>query len=91
MKKEEALKGVEHPSKRRRLDGGGRRADHSQVEEDLAHWIVHEREQYHKVTRKAIALRASQLINDPEFNASRGWVDRFLKRHCVLRARTTTR
>ena len=49
--KEATLKKEEHPSKRRRLEGGGRKPDHSQFEEDIVHWIVHERELYHRVTQ----------------------------------------
>ena len=55
------------------------------------HWIVHERELYHRVTRKAVAQRASELVNEQSLKASRGWVDKFLKRHSfVIRERTTT-
>ena len=91
IKKEATLKKEEHPSKRRRLEGRGRKPNHSQVEEELVHWIVHERELYHRVTRKAVAQRASELVNEQSFKASRGWVDKFLKRHgFVIRERTTT-
>ena len=89
--KEAAFRREEHPSVCRHLEGGGRKPDHHQVEEELALWIIHHQQQYHRLTRKAIAQRASELVNEQSFKASRGWVDKFLKRHdFVIRARTTT-
>ena len=32
-----------------------------------------------RVTRQSIALQGKQMIQDPDFQASRGWIDRFMR------------
>ena len=79
--------------KRCRLRGGGRKpllADDN-VEEQLAEWIMDQRANYIRVTRKSISLQANAIANKPDFKASRGWVDKFLRRFdFVMRQKTTT-
>ena len=78
-------------SKRFRLAGGGRTSAHPTMEEDLAQWVIKQRDGYHRVTRKSIAVKAVSLLNNPDFKARRGWVDNFLKRFdFVTRSKTTT-
>lgn len=78
-------------SKRQRLAGGGRKPAHEEMESQLALWIIDQRQQYFRVTRKSICAKATALANEPDFKASRGWVENFMKRHnFVIRAKTTT-
>lgn len=79
-------------SNRLRLSGGGRKPLLPEVEQNLSSWIISERENYRRVTRKAIASKATELANNnPDFKASRGWVDKFLHRNDFsIRVRTTS-
>lgn len=77
--------------KRQRLNGGGCKPHEANVEEELANWVCDQRKNYCRVTRKSISIKALSLSNNLEFKASRGWVDKFLKRNdFVPRQRTTT-
>lgn len=83
--------GEGHASKRQRLPGGGRKAAYDEMESELVLWILGQRQQYRRVTRKSICTKANTLANDPSFKASRGWVEKFMRRHdLVIRAKTTT-
>ena len=78
-------------NKKRRLCGGGKKPLLPEVELKLTEWIAVERAEYHRVTRKRIAAKAMELANYPNFKASRGWVDKFMRRNdFVIRQRTTT-
>jgi len=78
-------------SKRQRLPGGGRKVNNEEMEIKIRQWILDERSLYHRVTRKSICSKAIALANDPNFKASRGWVEKFMERHnFVLRSKTTT-
>ena len=66
--------------KRKRLRGGGQEAAHYDVESSLSDWVISQRENMHlRVTRQSIALQEKQMIQDPDFKASRGWIDRFMR------------
>ena len=65
--------------KRKRLRGGGQKAAHYDVESSLAGWVISQREKHLRVTRQSIASLGKQMIQDPDFKASRGWIDRFMR------------
>jgi len=77
-------------SSRKRLKGGGRKADDVEMEEDLFEWIVGMRQQNLCVSLGMIQLKARELSSSECFKASRGWLYRFLNRQGLsLRRRTT--
>ena len=80
-------------SKKRRLDGGGRKAALPDMEEELVTWIESLRAQNLRVTRSNVqskALELAQAEGTEDFHASDGWLQKFLKRHSFsLRRRTT--
>ena len=79
-------------SKRCRLSGGGRKPANVEGEEELADWIILKREQHLRVTCKMVAEKAKTLFGDtnPNFKASRGWLQKFFRRHNLsIRRRTT--
>ena len=84
--------------KRQRLEGGGRKVAHQELEERLKRWIIGKRELRERVSRKKIQREAMKLFSEmvevhedkPSFTASDGWLAKFLKRNgFTLRARTT--
>ena len=86
-------------SKRQRLDGGGRKCIDADLEEDLVHWIYEKRSRMLHVSRKMIMWKAKSIFDekneDPAlkdtFLASRGWCEKFMRRHGFsLRRKTTT-
>ena len=80
----------ELPSKRLRLTGGGRKAQAPDMEEELSAWIDSQRSLHIRVTRSAIQLKARELYEgEEEFSASRGWLEKFLKRKGFSLRRTT--
>ena len=79
-------------SKKRRLDGGGRKAALPDMEEELVTWIESLRAQNLRVTRSNVQSKALELTQarGEDFRASDGWLQKFLKRHSFsLRRRTT--
>ena len=80
----------ERKSKRRRLDGAGRKPNDVEMEEELFEWIVELRSRHLRVSRRMIQLQAKTLSSDENFKASRGWLDRFMKRHSLALRRKTT-
>lgn len=83
--------GLIQADKRKKLQGGGRKPNYDEMEDILALWIIEQRQNYFRVTRKSISMKASELVNNSNFKASRGWLDNFLRRHdFVIRAKTTT-
>lgn len=85
-------------SKRRRLDGGGRKLTNAELEEELLEWITERRAAMLRVSRKLIMKKAKimhdESTDDPaikdSFVASRGWLEKFMKRNGLsLRRRTT--
>ena len=86
-------------SKRQRLDGGGRKCIDADLEQDLVHWIYEKRSRMLHVSRKMIMWKAKSIFEekneDPAlkdtFLASRGWCEKFMRRHGFsLRRKTTT-
>ena len=77
-------------AKRRRLDGAGRKPRDPEMEEELFQWIVERRSRHLRVSRRMIRLQARTLSPDDEFKASRGWLQRFMKRHDLSLRRKTT-
>ena len=77
-------------SSRKRLKGGGRKADDAEMEKDLFEWIVGMRQQNLHVSLRMIQLKARELSSSECFKASRGWLYCFLNRQGLsLRRRTT--
>ena len=78
------------PSQKQRLPGAGRRLKLPDLEGQLALWIEEQRRQHLPVTRTAIQRKALQLHRGEEqFAASKGWLEKFLKRHDLSLRRTT--
>ena len=82
--------------KRKRLNGGGKKIRSRTLEEKLKNWICYRREQRLRVSRKMIQRWALEFsyshttTNDKRFNASNGWLDKFIKRSgFTIRKRTT--
>lgn len=82
--------------RRARIQGGGRRPVSEEMEATLSCWIQERRKRYLRVSRRMIQVKAAEIFHemtdcrDENFNASRGWLERFLKRnHFSLRKRTT--
>ena len=74
---------VKNSSKRFRLQGGGRKPLLQDIEQTIADRVVQQRMAYHRVTWRGIAMKAQLLASSNgqnEFEASRGWVDNFLRR-----------
>ena len=106
VKNEENLKrGLEEQvsgskAKRRRLGGAGRKAMSATMEEMLIDDIEEMRSKKLRVTRKMVQCKAEELFKmdtvleeaDRDiFNASKGWVYRFFKRHNItIRKKTAT-
>ena len=86
-------------SNRQRLDGGGTKCINKDLEEDLVHWINEKRSKMLYVSRKMIMWKAKSIFDakneDPttkdSFVASRGWCEKFMRRHGFsLRRKTIT-
>ncbi|KAL2099474.1 hypothetical protein ACEWY4_003868 [Coilia grayii] len=82
--------------RRARIQGGGRRPVSEEMEATLSCWIQERRKRYLRVSRRMIQVKATELFPEmsdcqgENFNASRGWLERFLKRNNFsLRKRTT--
>jgi hypothetical protein len=74
-----------------RGQGGGRKAQHPEFEQELATWIIEQREQHLPVSRSMIAKKALALrINEPTFKASNGWIDKYLIKWGFSLRRSTT-
>ena len=84
---------------KQKLEGGGRKCMDEQLEEDVILWIYDQRSRMLHVSRKMIMFKAKKLFDektdDPavrdSFVASRGWCEKFMRRHGLsLRRKTTT-
>lgn len=90
----EEMQVIKNPKKRRNQPGQGKKITYPQeVEDQLLKWILEKREKsYLPVSRGMIRLKARTLIqqHNPQFTASEGWLQKFMRRHkLVLRCRTT--
>ena len=75
-----------------RIAGGGRKLVTGEKDELILKWILEQRELHIPVSRQAIQDYAKRLCetSNPEFVASSGWLDKFMKRHELsLRSRTS--
>uniref|UniRef100_A0A915M057 HTH CENPB-type domain-containing protein n=1 Tax=Meloidogyne javanica TaxID=6303 RepID=A0A915M057_MELJA len=83
FKQEEKLKSEAGLSKR--LRGGGRHMKYSQLDEELAIWVREKRSEKHRVSRRLIQQQALKFFvpteEEPDFKASIGWLQKFMKRH----------
>ena len=81
------------PKKKKRLDGGGRKARLPDVEETLMAWIDEMRSGNLRITCSALQRKAVELARcegDTEFTASRGWLANFFHRHELSLRRKTS-
>ena len=80
-------------SKKRRLDGGGRKAALPDMEEELVAWIDALRAENLRITHSSVQRRAIELAQasgNEEFGASHGWLEKLFKRNCLSLHRGTT-
>ena len=83
-----------------RLAGGGRKFTDKELEEKVLNWIHERRENMLRVSRKLIMKKAKILYDESvaddlsakeAFVASRGWLEKFMKRNYLsLHRRTAT-
>lgn len=72
------------PSDKARLSGGGRKPKYPKEEEILVTWLKLKQSQKVRLSRSMIQRMALQMcIGDEEFIASKGWLEKFLKRHNI--------
>ena len=85
--------------KRFRVDGGGRKLAHVELEEEVLSWIQQRRSNMLRVSRKLIIFKAKSIYNkkcgDNEelnagFVANNGWLTKFTKRNNLSMRRRTT-
>ena len=76
-----------------RAKGGGRKLSiGNEKDEEIAQWILEQRDLHIPVSRQAVQDYAARVCKEsnPEFTASRGWLEKFLRRHSLsLRACTS--
>ena len=78
------------PASKKQLPGGGRKPLLPDFEGQLAEWIEELRGQHLWVTRSEIQHKATQLYQGSDFTASRGWLEKFMKRfNFSLRRKTS--
>ncbi len=77
-------------SKRKRMQGAGRKPSDTEMEDNLFDWVVELRDRHLRVSRQMTRTQAKALSGNDEFKASRGWLDRFMKRHSLSLRRKTT-
>lgn len=81
---------IDSGANRKRLVGAGRKPLDQEMEEELLQWIIQQRDRSIRVSRKMIIQKAKDMTSHSDLRASRGWLDRFLKRkHLSLRHKTT--
>ena len=85
--------------KRFRVDAGGRKHTDVEVEEEALSWIQQRRSSMLHVSRKLIMFKAKSIYNEKcgdneelkaGFNASDGWLTKFMKRNNLSMRRGTT-
>ena len=85
-------------TKRKRIPGGGRKPLDEALEEDLLEWVHNRRCTGLRVSRKLI-MRKAKIMHDEkcgrsgavsDFNASRGWLEKFMSRNGLSLRRKTT-
>lgn len=81
------------PSKKKRLEGGGRKAALPKIEKELVEWVNSLRAVNLRVTHTDIQIKALELnqsMSQADFTASRGWLEKFLKRNHLSLCRRMT-
>jgi len=92
----QSLKKKDQGSKRKRLDGGGRKPLDQQMEEVLVEWIYDRRDKGLRVSRKLIMKKALFVYNEKAkengktFVASTGWLQKFMHRNGLSLRRKTS-
>ena len=86
--------------KRIRLGGGGRKPLSEEMEETLLEWIIERRSKMLRVSRKFIRKKAVIIYGDlkcidpdrfdEKFEATNGWLFKFMKQHNLLLRRKTS-
>ena len=67
-------------------NGAGRPVSYAkELEDDLVAWILRQRDLQVPVRRQDIKMKATAFITPtkPNFKASSGWVDKFMRRHSL--------
>jgi hypothetical protein len=83
-------------AKRKRMEGGGCKVLSEDLDRILIQWIFTMRRRGLRVSRKMIRVKAQEVFAEVEdttravFKASRGWLDRFMKRNGLSVRRRTT-
>ena len=75
-----------------RRAGGGRKLAIGDSDDEILKWILQQREMHIPVSRQSIQDYAKRLCTEtnPDFVASSGWLDKFMRRHHLsLRSRTS--
>ena len=80
----------EGKSKKKRLCGGGRKANEEDMEDTLFDWVIDLRRRNLGVSRAMIMRQAKVFSPNESFKASRGWLDKFMKRKGLSLRRKTT-
>uniref|UniRef100_A0A915DP20 HTH CENPB-type domain-containing protein n=1 Tax=Ditylenchus dipsaci TaxID=166011 RepID=A0A915DP20_9BILA len=100
IKKEQGLLLIEDSSaagkKRKMLREGGRPLTFADLDKELAKWIREQRAKKFRVSRRIKQQQADKILNSEivkgQFTASRGWLEKFLRRHSFrLRVPATVR
>ena len=77
----------------KRRSGGGRKLTYpSEIDEEILAWVLSKREKQQAVTIGLIQVQGRKVItpHSPNFVASRGWAERFMRRHSLsLRMKTS--
>jgi hypothetical protein len=83
-------------AKRKRMEGAGRKVISEDLDRSLIQWVFSMRRRSLRVSRKMIRRKATEMFGDVQdatratFKASRGWLEKFMKRsNLSLRRRTT--
>lgn len=77
-------------STRKRLGGAGRKVKDEDMEETLLNWVLEMRDQNLRVSRRMLQVQAKVFASKGSFKASKGWLDKFLKRNGLSLRRKTT-
>ena len=67
----------------KRLEGGGRKVMDPFMEQDLIKWITFEKQNGIKISGKQVQDKAKSLSRVEKFLASKGWLEKFLKKYDI--------
>ncbi|EGT57347.1 hypothetical protein CAEBREN_15225 [Caenorhabditis brenneri] len=77
-------------SNRKRSGGAGRPLTDKSFDEKLKNWILEQRKQKMRISRRIIKTKALAWHSNPLFAASNGWLESFMHRHKFSLRRPTT-